>query len=88
MVKKEQLSNIVLREDKVNWDLAIEHTNRRLVIGVIVRDHLGHVIASKSQTTCIVSEPLIVKVIAALHVVEFSRDLGLQSIIILEGDPL
>jgi hypothetical protein len=72
---------------KVDWDATIEHTNKCLGIDVIVQDHLYHMIVARSQTTCIVSEPVIVEAIVTLNVAEFSSDFGLQSII-LKGDSL
>lgn len=72
---------------KVNWDVAIDSTNRRMGIGIIVRDSLGRVEAARSQTICAVQEPVFAEAQGALCAAEFSRDLGLQSII-LEGDSI
>jgi ribonuclease HI len=72
---------------KVNWDAAIDSLNKRMGMGIIVRDCAGQVIAAKSQTVFFLQDPVIAEAQAALCAVEFSRDLGLQSII-LEGDSL
>jgi ribonuclease HI len=72
---------------KVNWDAALNSANRRMGVGIIVRDHLGMVIAARSQTLEFLPEPVVAEAIAALHAAEFSRDLGLPTIV-LEGDSL
>jgi ribonuclease HI len=72
---------------KVNWDAALDSTNNRMGIGIIVRDYLGMVIAAKSYTMRFISEPVVAEALAALHAAEFSRDLGLP-MVILEGDSL
>jgi hypothetical protein len=72
---------------KVNWDAALDSVNQRMGVGVIVRDHMGRVIAARSTTVEFSSEPVVAEAIAALHAAEFSRDLGLPKII-LEGDSL
>jgi ribonuclease HI len=71
----------------VNWDAALDSVNRRMGVGILVRDHLGMVIAARSHTLVFLTEPVVAEAIAALHAVEFSRDLGLPRIV-LEGDSL
>lgn len=55
--------------------------------GIIVRDYKGFVIAAQSKRLNALQELVIAEAMAALVVVEFSRDLGIHSII-LEGDSL
>ncbi len=47
----------------------------------------GHVLAAKSFTIVGPLEPIVAEALAALHAVEFNRDLRLRRII-LEGDTL
>lgn len=70
---------------KVNWDVAIDSTNRSMYNCIIGRDYQGQEAAARSHTKSIVPEPMVAKEIAALSAAKFSRDFGLQSII-LEGD--
>jgi hypothetical protein len=72
---------------KVNWDAAIDTVNKRLGIGLIVRNHNGLVIAARSQTKMGCLEPVAVEELAAFQAIEFSIELGLQDII-LEEDAL
>lgn len=71
----------------MNWDVAIDSVNRRLGVGIIMRDHQGMVIAARSQTVSIIAELVVAEALAALNAVEFSRNLGLSSIL-LKGDSL
>jgi ribonuclease HI len=52
---------------------------------VIIRDHQGWVFAALSKTIQIFLDPTMAEAAAALLAVEFSRDSGLQHVI-LEGD--
>jgi hypothetical protein len=72
---------------KVNWDAAIDSINKCMGVSAIVRDYQGIVIAARSYTLGFISKPVVAEAIAALHVVEFSRDLGIPHLI-LEGDSL
>ena len=70
---------------KVNWDASIDSKRGRMGVGVIVRDHLRRMWASK----CIVREgfldPMSAKAMGATMAALFCRDLGME-IIQLEGD--
>lgn len=52
-----------------------------------MRDHEGCIIAAKSLSKLASLEPVVAKALVALYVVGFSRDLGLQNVI-MEGDAL
>lgn len=43
----------------INWDAAIDSSYRRIGLGVIIRDCEGQVIAAKSQTICVLQDPII-----------------------------
>jgi hypothetical protein len=60
---------------------------KKLGCGIIVRDHMGFVIAAQCDRLDVFQEPVIAEALASLVGVEFSRDLGLPDII-LEGDSL
>lgn len=72
---------------KVNWDVGFNPKLLRMGAGVVVRDDHGRVHAAQSKTLSSYQEPMVVEALVALQAVEFSRDLGLQDII-LEGDSL
>lgn len=69
---------------KVNWDAVMDKANRRLGIGLVVSDYNGLVIAVRSLTKMENLKPVAVEALATFCVVEFSKELGLQNII-LEG---
>lgn len=72
---------------KVNWDVDVDKANRWLGIGFIVRDYNDVVIAVRSLSKTGNSKPIAAEALTAFHAVEFSKELGLQHII-LEGDAL
>lgn len=71
----------------MNWDIAIDVSKKCMGVGVIIRDHQGHVSAALSKNIQSVQDPGTVETLGALIAVEFSRDLRVQDII-LEGDCL
>jgi dihydrofolate reductase len=75
---------------KVNWDAAVDKVKKKMGISVVVPNHVGGggelvatLIAHKHNTT----EPVIAEATTTLHVVVFTRELGLQKLG-LEGDYL
>jgi len=56
-------------------------------IGFVTRDSKGFILATRSTTQRIVLEPIVVEVVATLHAVIFSKEIGFSDII-LEGDAL
>jgi ribonuclease HI len=72
---------------KLNWDAAVDKFNRRLGIGIVVRDHEGYVHATKSMTILGHLELVAVEVLAAFYASLFFKELDLHNII-LEGDAL
>jgi hypothetical protein len=72
---------------KVNWDAAMNKKHGRRDIGFVTRDSKGFILATRSTTQRIVLEPIVVEVVATLHAVIFSKEIGFSDII-LEGDAL
>lgn len=72
---------------KINWDAAVDSVNRRMGIGVIVRDHTREVIATISAPKNYITAPDIAEAVAALKAVTFCRERGLSKVV-LEGDAL
>jgi hypothetical protein len=72
---------------KVNWDVAISYGEKRMGVGVIIRDGMGHVIVALSQPILALHETTTTEAMAALRAVEFCREVGINDIL-LEGDSL
>jgi ribonuclease HI len=70
---------------KLNWDVALDFKNKLMGIGVVVRDHHGEIMAALRRRETCSPEPVQAESAGALVAAEFSRDLGLQDLI-LEGD--
>jgi ribonuclease HI len=70
---------------KVNWDAAVEGRQKRIGIGVIVRNCEGGVLAMMSESMDYIQDPTTAEALAARRAVEFSLSLGIRKII-LEGD--
>jgi len=72
----------------VNWDVAVDKINRKMGIGLIMRDPIGEVLAScKPQKIIYIIDMVIVEFIAASRSTIFIRELGLRNVE-LEGDTL
>jgi ribonuclease HI len=70
---------------KVNWDAGIDRKKGRVGLGVIIRDHLGRVWASKSQTRRGFLDPTTAETMAALLAIQLCCEMGIQRVQ-LEGD--
>lgn len=70
---------------KVNWDAAVDKSNGRIGLGVVIRDHLGQMYASKSQTRHGYLEPVAAEAMAALLASLLCCEMRLQQVM-LEGD--
>jgi hypothetical protein len=64
----------------VNWDVAVDSHKHCLGCGVIVWDQKGFVISAQSKRINVLQELVIAKAMAALEVLEFSRDLGYRTL--------
>jgi ribonuclease HI len=69
----------------VNWDAVVDGKQRRIGIGVIVRNHKGRATAMISETVEYIHNPVTAEALAARRAVEFGQSLGIRKII-LEGD--
>jgi hypothetical protein len=56
---------------KVNWDAAVDGKQRRIGIGVIVRNHEGRATAMMSETMEYIHDPVTAEALAARRAVEF-----------------
>lgn len=70
---------------KVNWDAAIDLKEKRIGIGVIIRDHRGLVFAAQSKTIRAAYDPTTVEAVASLYAIELSCDSRPKEVL-LEGD--
>lgn len=57
----------------VNWDAAVDKDNRRMSIGVIMRDQKGKVLAMLIASKPHIISPAVAKAMTALRVVVFAR---------------
>ncbi|XP_022751575.1 uncharacterized protein LOC111300197 [Durio zibethinus] len=72
---------------KVNFDGALEVDDCVCGIGVVVKDELGKVLRACSNRVTHVRDPIVAEARALYTAMEFSKQLGIQSIIV-EGDAL
>ncbi|XVF60988.1 hypothetical protein PTKIN_Ptkin08bG0091900 [Pterospermum kingtungense] len=70
---------------KVNFDGALQVTERRGGIGIIIRNNLGEVMGTAAAPVDRVVDPLIVEALAAVKAIQFSVDMGFRNVEI-EGD--
>lgn len=70
---------------KANWDTAVDLKEKRIGIGVIIRDRRGMVFVALSKTIRAIYDPTTIEAVAALYAIELSRDTGLTKVL-LEGD--
>ncbi|XP_042980142.1 uncharacterized protein LOC122310312 [Carya illinoinensis] len=70
---------------KLNWDAAVKAKERRIGIGVIVRDYQGQVIGTVRAQRPLRGTPFDAEAYGLLTTVVFCKELGLQQIC-LEGD--
>ena len=72
---------------KANWDASVDRDQKRVGIGVVVRNHEGIVVAalSDSRTATIMLEGA--ESMAAWHAVEFCISRGMRRVVV-EGDAI
>jgi hypothetical protein len=72
---------------KLNWDAGINKSERRVGIGLIVRDSTGFCLAARSLSLNIHIEAATAEALAAVHAILFCKELGYSNIL-FEGDAL
>ncbi|XP_041018027.1 uncharacterized protein LOC121260266 [Juglans microcarpa x Juglans regia] len=70
---------------KINWDAALSESQDKIGLGLVARDHIGGILATKSVSKEGGVTPLLAEAIGGFQATKFASDLGLTSII-LEGD--
>lgn len=70
---------------KINWDVAVDHGNRKMGIEVIIRDSRGGVKATLAVQKAYIIAPDIAKALAALKAVSLSRDLSFYKVVLKGG---
>ena len=72
---------------KVNWDASVGGRQKRMGMGIAVRDQDGALRAALCATKNFITDPAMAEAVAAQKAVEVCLRLGLQKVI-LEGDAL
>jgi ribonuclease HI len=67
--------------------VALDKNNGRMGIGLVIRDSSGKVYAAASHVVDFLIDPIVGESMAALKVVEFCKNMGLDRIMV-EGDSL
>ena len=82
---KPKWTALPLNKYKINYDGAISNADNKVMIGVVVRNCNGEVMASLIQQLEQAFQPVEVKAIVACRVVEFDSEIGVDYAIV-EGD--
>ena len=69
----------------MNWDAVLGKQNGRMGSGVVVRDHLGRVVAARSVTRQGGFEPAAAEAVAAFLAVQTAHEMSIQKVW-FEGD--
>ncbi|XP_059450984.1 uncharacterized protein LOC132181765 [Corylus avellana] len=72
---------------KCNWDAAIDLAGKRMGVGIVIRNHVGEVVAAQCSTRPYIVDPMTAEAIAVWTVALFIRSLGVENVK-LEGDSL
>lgn len=72
---------------KVQWDAAQDCNNKKMGLGVVVRNYAGEVQVALSTTVHYIIDPSVAEVLVIWKVVSFCCDLGLQHVI-FEGNSM
>lgn len=62
----------------MNWNVILDTLHGCISIGIIVRDHKGYELATKSTNKFAILELEVTEALAAVHAAAFNRDLRLQ----------
>ncbi|XP_059437060.1 uncharacterized protein LOC132170186 [Corylus avellana] len=72
---------------KINWDAAMNHTNKVIGLRIIARDERGKFMAAFSKQQDIDTELVVAEAMAALHAIILSQEMNFQNVV-FEGDSL
>ena len=72
---------------KINWDASLDKMERRMGMGIAVRDHESKLQAAPCATMDFITKPVIVEALFSSKVAALVQTLGLRRIV-LEGDAL
>lgn len=70
---------------KLNCDAACDKQHGRMGMGVLLRNHFGHIRAARSTTKMSYFDPTVAEALALLHGILLCKELGIQNVIV-EGD--
>jgi hypothetical protein len=70
---------------KINWDAALEISNKRIGIGLVVRDDVGVVVAASTMCIPFVTDPMLAEALGAWHAHLFCRQQRYTHVV-FEGD--
>jgi hypothetical protein len=71
----------------VNWDTAIHKQSGCIAFGIVARDCEGFLLGAKCVHLKLLVDPKVAEVMAALHAILFSREVGFFDVV-FEGDAL
>jgi hypothetical protein len=71
---------------KVNWDFLVDSVSKRMLVGIIIRDHNGYVLTAKCLNDPILSSDVQPKVLACLSALLFASESDFYDVV-LEGPP-
>jgi ribonuclease HI len=72
---------------KINWDTTLDTTNKKVGVGIMMRDGKGSFLAALSKQVSIDVTPVVAEIIAALHAVMWCIEQGFKRVV-FEGDSL
>jgi hypothetical protein len=72
---------------KINWDAAVDSSNKIIGLGMIARDERGKFLAACSKRQSINVEPVVAEALAATQAILFCQEHNFQKVI-FEGDSL
>ncbi len=71
----------------MNWDTAIHKQSGCIAFGIVARDCEGFLLGAKCVHLNLLVDPKVAEVMAALHAILFSREVGFFDVV-FEGDAL
>lgn len=71
----------------MTWDATVDTHNKKIGIGVIVRNSMEDVLATLQSPRCNISDLVVAKYVAALPAIVFAKKIGCYKVE-LEGDAL